>query len=64
MVGYDAFEAIKVPDPKNPAKHIDKRKIPENKLGTVGVRLVNGAPQPGPPVNIVGNKPVAKPAGK
>ena len=64
VVGYDAFEAIKVPDPKNPAKQIDKRKIPENKLGTVGVRLVNGAPQPGPPVNIVGNKPVAKPAGK
>jgi len=63
VVGYEAFEAIKVPDPKNPAKQIDKRKMPENKLGTVGVRLVNGIPQPGPPVNIPGNK-APKPAGK
>ena len=59
VTGYEAFEAIKVPDPKNPAKQIDKRKMPENKLGTVGVRLVNGMPQPGPPVNIK-----AKPAEK
>ena len=63
VTGYEAFEAIKVPDPKNPAKQIDKRKMPENKLGTVGVRLVNGVPQPGPPVNIAGNK-APKPAGK
>lgn len=63
VMGYDAFEAIKVSDPKNPMKKIDKRKMPENKLGTVGVRMVKGVAQPGPPVKIVGNKPV-KPAGK
>ena len=63
VTGYEAFEAIRVPDPKNPAEKITKKKLPENKLGTVGVRMVKGVPQPGPPVNIEGNKPL-KPAGK
>jgi hypothetical protein len=48
------FEAVEVVDH---GKKIRKKKMPEVKLGTVGVRMVDGAPQPGPPVNIKGNKP-------
>ena len=58
VIGYDAFEAMEVPDPKDALKKINKKKMPENRLGTVGVRLVKGVPQPGPPVNIQGNKPL------
>jgi len=54
VTGYDVFEAVEVVDH---GKKIRKKKMPEVKLGTVGVRMVDGAPQPGPPVNIKGNKP-------
>ena len=52
VTGYEVFETIEVIDPQNPSKKIHKKKMPENRLGTVGVRLVNGAPEPGPPVSI------------
>jgi len=55
VTGYDAFEAIEEVDH---GKKIRKKKMPEVKLGTVGVRMVDGVPQPGPPVQIKGNKPV------
>ena len=57
VVGYDAFEATESVDPKNPARKVAKKKMPEVKVGTVGVKMVNGVPQPGPPVKIT---PVAK----
>jgi hypothetical protein len=52
VIGYDAYEAIHRKDPKNPDKMIAEKKVPEKKLGTVGVRMIDGVPQPGPPVNI------------
>jgi ribA/ribD-fused uncharacterized protein len=52
VVGYDVFEATESVDPKNPARKVAKKKVPEVKVGTVGVKIVNGVPQPGPPVKI------------
>jgi ribA/ribD-fused uncharacterized protein len=57
VVSYDVFEATESVDPKNPARKVAKKKMPEVKLGTVGVKMVNGVPQPGPPVKIT---PAAK----
>jgi hypothetical protein len=57
VVGYDVFEATESVDPKNPARKVAKKKVPEVKVGTVGVKMVNGVPQPGPPVKIT---PAAK----
>ena len=57
VVSYDVFEATENVDPKNPARKVAKKKVPEVKVGTVGVKMVNGVPQPGPPVKIT---PVAK----
>ena len=61
VTGYDAFEVVETIDPADPTKKIKKKKMPEVKLGTVGVKMVDGAPQPGPPVNIKGNKVIEKP---
>ena len=43
VIGYDVFETDKTDH---------KKKIPDVKRGTVGVRQVKGVSQPGPPVKI------------
>ena len=50
--GYDLYETVENPDPKNPGKKVFVKKLPENKVGTTGVRFVDGAPSPGPPVKL------------
>jgi ribA/ribD-fused uncharacterized protein len=52
VTGYEVFAAKEVDDPKNPEKKILKRVIPEKRMGTVGVRKVDGVDKPGPPIKI------------
>ena len=48
VTGFEVFEA----DQDAPTK-----KIPENRLGTVGMRMVDGVPKPGPPLAFTPVKP-------
>jgi hypothetical protein len=52
VTGYEAFEAEEVDDPKMPGKKLVRMKLPEKKVGTVGVRKIDGVDKPGPPINI------------
>ena len=54
VTGYEVFAAVEVDDPKNPGKKMLKRSSPDKKMGTVGVRKVDGVDKPGPPINIKG----------
>jgi hypothetical protein len=52
VTGYEVFAAKHVDDPKKPGEKTYIRVMPEKKMGTVGVRKVDGADKPGPPINI------------
>ena len=54
VMGYEVLAAVEVDDPKNPGKKMLKRSSPAKKVGTVGVRKVDGVDKPGPPINIKG----------
>ena len=51
VTGYDVFAATEV-DEKG--KKVIKKVVPEKKMGTVGVRKVEGVDKPGPPIKIQG----------
>ena len=52
VTGYEVFAAKEV---EEKGKKVIKKVTPEKKMGTVGVRKVEGMDKPGPPINIQGS---------
>jgi predicted NAD-dependent protein-ADP-ribosyltransferase YbiA (DUF1768 family) len=52
VTGYEVFAAKEVDDPKEPGKKKTVKVTPEKKVGTAGVKKVDGVDNPGPPISI------------